>query len=146
MELTNEPGETDRTGAPFADQILADYRGQLSLLRKMFERLRPDRFKKLKRREAGEEIDLDAAIEAVIDRRVGRTPSDKLYIQRDRRERDVAVALLVDVSGSTGQVLLDRLGPRSLQPGQTESTVRAPIESSGRSIIQIERVSVLLLA
>jgi nitric oxide reductase NorD protein len=145
METTNEPSETDRAAAAFADQILADYRGQLSLLRKMFERLRPDRFKKLKRREAGEEIDLDAAIEAAIDRRVGRTPSDKLYIQRDRRERDVAVALLVDVSGSTGQVL-DRLGPRSLQPGQTESTVRAPIELSGRSIIQIERESVLLLA
>lgn len=136
-------GETDRAAALFVDQILADYRGQLSLLRKMFERLRPDRFKKLRRREAGEEIDLDAAIEAVIDRRVGRTPSDKLYIQRDRRERDVAVALMVDVSGSTGQVLLDRMGPRSLQP---ESAARRPIESSGRSIIQIEKESVLLLA
>jgi len=138
MEVSIEPGEPGESGeagraaASFADQILTDYRGQLSLLRKMFERLRPDRFKKLKRREAGEEIDLDAAIEAVIDRRVGRTPSDKLYIQRDRRERDVAVALLVDVSGSTGQVLLDRPGPSAGSPG--------------RSIIQIEKESVLLLA
>jgi nitric oxide reductase NorD protein len=129
MESSLESGGSGRSAAAFADQILADYRGQLSLLRKMFERLRPDRFKKLKRREAGEEIDLDAAIEAAIDRRVGRTPSDKLYVQRDRRERDVAVALLVDVSGSTGRVLLDR----------------PPVESSGRSIIQIEKESVLLL-
>jgi nitric oxide reductase NorD protein len=146
MEVSVEPGgedEADRASASFADQMLADYRGQLSLLRKMFERLRPDRFKKLKRRDAGEEIDLDAAIEAVIDRRAGRTPSDKLYIQRDRRERDVAVALLVDVSGSTGQVLLDQRGPRSLQ---TEPASRPTIESSGRSIIQIEKESVLLLA
>jgi nitric oxide reductase NorD protein len=131
MGSSLESGEPGRSAAAFADQILADYRGQLSLLRKMFERLRPDRFKKLKRREAGEEIDLDAAIEAVIDRRVGRTPSDKLYVQRDRRERDVAVALLVDVSGSTGRVLLDRPG--------------LPGESPGRSIIQIEKESVLLL-
>jgi nitric oxide reductase NorD protein len=129
MEPSQESGQSGRPDTGFSDQVLAEYRGQLSLLRKMFERLRPDRFKKLKRREAGEEIDLDAAIEAAIDRRVGQTPSDKLYVQRDRRERDVAVALLVDVSGSTGQVLLDR----------------PPAESSGRSIIQIEKESVLLL-
>ena len=143
LGTSGEAGEPGRAAASFADQILADYRGQLSLLRKMFERLRPDRFKKLKRREAGEEIDLDAAIEAAIDRRVGRTPSDKLYQQRDRRERDVAVALLVDVSGSTGQVLLDRPGLRSLQPA---SAAGPPVESPGRSIIQIEKESVLLLA
>jgi nitric oxide reductase NorD protein len=129
MEPSQESGKTGYPNRGFSDQVLAEYQGQLSLLRKMFERLRPDRFKKLKRREAGEEIDLDAAIEAAIDRRVGRTPSDKLYMQRDRRERDVAVALLVDVSGSTGQVLLDR----------------PTAESSSRSIIQIEKESVLLL-
>jgi len=131
---------TVASGAPFVDQTLTAYRGQLMRLRNIFERLRPDRFKKLKRQEAGEEIDLDAAIEAVIDRRTGRTPSDKLYLQRDRRERDVAVALLVDVSGSTGQQLVDRSG----QGGA--SSARSPVDSPGRSIIQVERESVFLLA
>jgi nitric oxide reductase NorD protein len=132
-------GGTAASGEWFVDQALTVYRGQRLRLRNMFERLRPDRFKKLKRQETGEEIDLDAAIEAAIERRIGRTPSDKLYLRRDRRERDVAVALLVDVSGSTGQQVAHASGP-SGPPGML------PPGSSGRSIIQVEKESVLLLA
>lgn len=139
MSVSPSGGGTTASGEWFVDQALTAYRGQRLRLRHMFERLRPDQFKKLKRQEAGEEIDLDAAVEAAIERRIGRTPSDKLYLRRDRRERDVAVALLVDVSGSTGQQVAHASGP-SEPPGVS------PPGSSGRSIIQIEKESVLLLA
>ncbi|HUJ80214.1 MAG TPA: hypothetical protein VLY45_07870 [Nitrospiria bacterium] len=139
MAVDPAGGVASASGAWFVDQALAAYRGQLMRLRNMFERLRPDRFKKLKRQETGEEIDLDAAIEAAVERRIGLTPSDKLYFRRDRRVRDVAVALLVDVSGSTGQQLAQASG-LSVPPGPS------PTGSSGRSIIQVEKESVLLLA
>ncbi|MEW6323844.1 MAG: VWA domain-containing protein, partial [Nitrospirota bacterium] len=114
--------------AAFVERMQAQYYGQRLLLRRIFERMRPDRFRRLRRQEQGEEIDLEAAIEAVVDRKAGRSPSQKLYIQRDRRERDVAVALLVDVSGSTGKML----------------SVGEP--AVGRAIVQIEQESLLLLA
>ena len=38
-------------------------------------------------------------------RRAGIDPSDRIYDRRDKRERQVAVAFLVDMSGSTGRQL-----------------------------------------
>ena len=49
----------------------------------------------------GDELDLDAAIEAVVDRRSGAPVDDRLQIRRDRAGRDVATAFLVDLSAST---------------------------------------------
>jgi len=49
----------------------------------------------------GDELDLDAAIEAVVDRRSGAPVDDRLQIRRDRAARDVATAFLVDLSAST---------------------------------------------
>ena len=115
--------------ALFGEEMRTRYHGQLLMLRRIFERLRPDRFRKLKRQEQGEEIDLEAAIAAAVDRRAGQAPSAKLYEQRDRRERSVAVALLVDVSGSTGKLL-----------------GAGPDPSAGRTIIRVEQESLFLLA
>jgi nitric oxide reductase NorD protein len=49
----------------------------------------------------GDELDLDAAIEAVVDRRSGAPVDDRLQIRRDRAARDVATVFLVDLSAST---------------------------------------------
>ncbi|TAK27894.1 MAG: hypothetical protein EPO21_23285 [Chloroflexota bacterium] len=69
-------------------------------IRRQFERMRPER--RWRRRELdGEKIDLDAAVEAVVDRRAGRSPEERLYIARSERVRDISVALLVDLSAST---------------------------------------------
>jgi nitric oxide reductase activation protein len=57
--------------------------------------------KKLKRQEEGDCIDIDALIETMIDIKGGVANNDRLYIRRDKRVRDVSVAFLVDLSGST---------------------------------------------
>lgn len=49
----------------------------------------------------GDELDLDAALEAMADRRSGAPADDRLRIRRDRGARDVATAFLVDLSAST---------------------------------------------
>ncbi len=69
-------------------------------LRKRFEAMRDEN--RLEKRQAdGDEIDLDALIEALADARDGREMSDRLFVRQHRAERNIAVAFLVDMSGST---------------------------------------------
>ncbi len=88
------------TGGNFVEQTLKKYRGQISVLKRQFEMLRPQhRF--LKRQPEGEEIDVDAVVEAYSDIHALRTPSEHLFIRQERKERDIAVTFLVDMSAST---------------------------------------------
>ncbi|MDX9995927.1 MAG: VWA domain-containing protein [Rhodocyclaceae bacterium] len=69
-------------------------------LRRRFEAVRgEDRI--LGRQPEGEEIDLDALVEAVNDRRGGAEPSERLFSRRVRNERSLAAMFMVDMSGST---------------------------------------------
>jgi hypothetical protein len=51
----------------------------------------------------GEDIDIDAAVDALVARVTGATPDEAIYIEAQRRRRDLAVLLLLDVSGSAGE-------------------------------------------
>ncbi len=46
---------------------------------------------------------MDGVIERVIDRRAGGAPAEKIYWRRERTQRDVAVALLLDMSATTNE-------------------------------------------
>ena len=74
-------------------------------IRKQFELVVPEMYRKVKRLEDGEEHDLDAVIEAVTDLRTGHTPDEKLYWRRNKTERSVAVAFLLDMSASTAEAI-----------------------------------------
>ncbi|MGB3212760.1 MAG: VWA domain-containing protein [Desulforhopalus sp.] len=84
----------------FVTGTLKKYRPHLNKMRRQFEMLRNrDRF--VRRRRHGDDIDLDALIEALGDTRAGRAPSDRLFVQLLRDERDIAAMFLVDMSNST---------------------------------------------
>lgn len=69
-------------------------------LRKRFEAMRDEN--RLEKRQAdGDEVDIDALIEALADARDGREMSERLFVRQHRAERNIAVAFLVDMSGST---------------------------------------------
>jgi nitric oxide reductase NorD protein len=85
----------------FYAQTLTRHAGLLKRVRREFERLRPEVLARMTRMPDGEEIDLDAAIESVIDRKVGLTPSENVYQHNEKKLRDIAVAILVDMSKST---------------------------------------------
>jgi nitric oxide reductase NorD protein len=69
-------------------------------LRRRFEAMRgEDRI--LRRQADGPEVDMDALVEAIADRRGGAEPSPRLFCRRQRDERSLAAAFLVDMSGST---------------------------------------------
>jgi Mg-chelatase subunit ChlD len=91
----------------FIDETLARHRGELLLIRRQFERLRPDRIRRFFRQQDGDELDLDALIEAVVDARAGAPMTDSVFVRRDKKQRDVAVLFLLDMSDSTDQVITD---------------------------------------
>jgi nitric oxide reductase NorD protein len=81
--------ETKVRYAPFIHQI-----------KRRFEAVRgEDRI--LGRQPDGEEIDLDALVEAVNDRKSGAEPSARLFCRRVRNERSLAAMFMIDMSGST---------------------------------------------
>jgi nitric oxide reductase NorD protein len=84
----------------FYRDTLGKHAGVVRQLRKKFEALR-DENRLDKRQTQGDEIDLDALIEALADSRDGREMSDRLFVRMHRAERNIAVIFLVDMSGST---------------------------------------------
>lgn len=79
--------------------------GSLLSLRRYFEKLRPENYRNAKKQKDGEEFDFDRLIEAVVDIQSGFTPSENFYIRREKKERKISVAFLIDLSGSTRQVI-----------------------------------------
>ncbi|GLK83366.1 nitric oxide reductase activation protein NorD [Ancylobacter defluvii] len=67
----------------------------------LMRRARLDRPTRLRRRLDGEEIDLEAAQEAMLARRLGELPDPRIHALKRRQGRDVALMLLLDVSQST---------------------------------------------
>ena len=102
--------------------VLARHQSAIRSLRRFFEGLRPPAFRRMAGQADGEDLDLDAVVCRAAEQRAGLDGSDRVYVRREKRERDVAVAFLVDVSGSTGRQL-----------------------ESGRRVIDVERESLVLL-
>lgn len=51
----------------------------------------------------GDDLDIDAAIEARVQTAAGSAPDEAVYVESLRRRRDLAVLVLLDVSGSVGE-------------------------------------------
>jgi nitric oxide reductase activation protein len=56
-----------------------------------------------RRQPQGDDIDVDAAVEAQLDTLAARTHGDDVYLDSLRRRRELAVLVLLDVSGSAGE-------------------------------------------
>jgi len=90
------------------DATLAKHAAMLDVVRRRFETLRARRVR-LRRQLDGDDIDLDACIEQHADRAAGRHSAERLYEIRRAADKDLAVLLLIDVSGSTdGWIAEDR--------------------------------------
>ncbi|HJV50918.1 MAG TPA: VWA domain-containing protein [Noviherbaspirillum sp.] len=79
---------------------LAEHRAMLDAIRRRFEMLRADRVR-LRKQIDGADIDLDAYIDSRADFHAGRPMAQGLYQTWRASRRDMAIALLIDVSGST---------------------------------------------
>lgn len=94
----------EKTVIPVYDDFhratLLKYSALVGHLRRTFEALRDDN-RLLRRQEHGDDVDIDALVEALADCRDGSEMSDRLFTRLHRTERSIAVMLMVDMSGST---------------------------------------------
>lgn len=101
-----EPGATVRLQLPgvgsrqWVDAIMEEHRSMLHLIRRRFEMLQARRVWQ-RRQLDGDEIDLEAYIDAVADYRAGGVMAEGLYQKRRTTDRHMAITLLIDISGST---------------------------------------------
>jgi hypothetical protein len=85
----------------FYIRTLKRHQGLVESIRYAFELLKPEGLIRLRPWVEGDEFDYRALLEFAMDKKAGKTPSDRLYIKRLKQTRDVAVLLLVDLSRST---------------------------------------------
>ena len=93
--LPNLPGSQQ-----WVDDTLEEHRALLGQIRRHFEMLSARRVTR-RRQLDGDEIDLGAYIDSYADFRAGGSLSEALYQTRRTAERDLAITLLIDISGST---------------------------------------------
>jgi hypothetical protein len=120
----------------FYRDTLLNYTALLQRIRREFEQVAPETYRKEKRLPEGTDHDLDAAIEALTDLRIGVSPSEKIFWRHHKNERDVAVAFLLDMSGSTGEAIV-----------AVSDTIRSGgrFERPQRRIIDVEKEAIVLM-
>ncbi len=59
--------------------------------------------RRIRKQQEGDEIDINAAIRAMTDIRLGKLPDDRIMMSSLRKTRDISVLLLLDLSGSAIQ-------------------------------------------
>jgi nitric oxide reductase NorD protein len=89
---------------PSHDNCVSDtlhkYRGLAMDLRRTFEALRGED-KLLKKQPYGDDVDIDALVEALADARHGEEMTQRLFTKLHKLERNIAVMFMIDMSGST---------------------------------------------
>ncbi len=94
-EIDLKPGDPG-----YVDEVIDRHRGLVKHLRRTFEAMR-DESRLLKRQVQGDDVDIDALVEALADSMDGREMSDQLFMHLHRADRNMAVMFMVDMSGST---------------------------------------------
>jgi Mg-chelatase subunit ChlD len=87
----------------YFDETVRAYGRLMPHIQQQFERIEREGLRKVRRMADGDDLDLDAAIESVVELKAGLSPSDRVYTARQKMERDVVVAFLVDKSSSTAE-------------------------------------------
>jgi nitric oxide reductase NorD protein len=138
----------------FFDKALRDHSSLVAETQRQFELLKPETFRKIKRLEDGEDIDLDAALDFLIHKKAGHGDIPKIYWRRNKVERDVAVAFLLDMSASTDEEIEKRRksqddddfddDPRKYFQWLAQRRAQQIVEPPKR-IIDLEKESLVLL-
>jgi hypothetical protein len=95
-----QEGDTAYFGA-----TLNEYSTLVTRIRRQFEMMVPEMFRKERKLIDGEDIDIDDVIENMVDIKTGSSPDEKFYWRRNKVQRDVAVAFLLDTSASTAEAI-----------------------------------------
>ena len=146
----------DEGTSDFYTETLAEHRPLVAQVTSRFKHFLPELSRKSTGRYDGEDLHLDGVVEHMIDRRSGGLPAEKIYWRRERTQRDVAVALLLDMSATTNEIVqLDaakahRPADSSAQAySQYLKMIAAGVDGRGRPLrrrtIEIEKQAAIVL-
>jgi nitric oxide reductase NorD protein len=108
----------------FYRQTLDEFRDLVGRIRYAFELLRPEEMTILRQWREGDAFDYRALLDYALDKKAGLMPSDRLFIKRMKRVRDVAALLLVDLSRSTAN----------------------PVDIKGTRVLDVEKQAIVMLS
>lgn len=99
------------------DEILSKHKPVASRIRHLIDALQPQGIVRRRGYEEGEELDLNAAVRAMIDIRRGVMPDPRINIRIDRHLRDLSLVVLMDLSQSTNE----KVGIAEGEPGYADA-------------------------
>ena len=85
----------------FVAATFHEFGGVVTQIRRNFQLMRPEALRKMRHQEDGDDLDTDGLVEYVVERRARISPTPRVYVKREKRDRDVTTAFLVDMSSST---------------------------------------------
>lgn len=94
------PKTLENSNLDFYNKTIAQNASTLTGLRKMLTSVN-NKFQQQRRQSEGDEFDLDAITDLFVDVNSRHTPSDKIYLSRRKKEKDLSILLLLDVSLSS---------------------------------------------
>ena len=106
------------------DAILAEYKPVAFRIKQIIDMLQPEGVQRERNMEDGDEIDINAAIDAMVAIRMGEQPNPRITLRNVIRNRDLAVLVLLDLSESTNEL----------------------VEGSDKSVLQLTREAAALVS
>jgi hypothetical protein len=145
-------GSEDDDIAPLNEAI----RRYQPLVQQRLEQIRPTGLQRIKRVQDGDELDIEAIIEARQDIRAGQSPDERVYSRKERMHRDVCALFLVDLSASTDDPVEkpEPIDWSDIDPDETPNLRdpwyaeldEEPPEEPGRKIIDVQRDAMVVMA
>jgi len=89
-----------KTDVGYYKKTLNQHRSTLAGLRKMLTTVN-NKYQQQRRQTQGDEFDIDAITDLFVDVHSGHTPSEKIYISKRKKEKDLSILLLLDISLSS---------------------------------------------
>lgn len=94
------PKMLNKTDVDYYKQTKEDHKSVLTGLRKMLTNVN-NRMQQQRRQLQGDAFDIDAATDMLTDILSGHTPSENIYLSNRKKEKDLSILLLLDISLSS---------------------------------------------
>ena len=87
------------------EMILDEYKPIAYRIKQIIDLLTPEGVQRVRNMEDGDEIDINAAVDAMISLRMGEQPNPRITMRNVIKNRDLSVVVLLDLSESTNEVM-----------------------------------------
>ncbi|MCO6411923.1 MAG: VWA domain-containing protein [Thiogranum sp.] len=87
------------------EDILTEYKPVAHRIKQIIDLLSPEGVQRVRNMEDGDEIDLNAAVDAMVSIRMGEQPNPRITMRNVIKNRDLAVVVLLDLSESTNETV-----------------------------------------